>query len=80
MGNQSLAPAEHDDVALAESIDAHAINDERVSGPDCGQHTPALGAQAQTGGREQYFACQLALEGLQIMRLRLRTTVHDALA
>jgi hypothetical protein len=80
VGNQAATIAEDDDIAFDCEIATGALDHERVPGPNHRKHAPSGDAQAQAARRVQYFARQLALEGVQVAPCSLRKTVHDALA
>jgi hypothetical protein len=67
---------EEDDVSFRNGFGGNALNDERVPGHDRGQHAPARDAQPQCARRTQYFARQVALQGVSIAQ-RLRRKFHE---
>ena len=79
VNKKSPVPAEENDVALGHGVTLDPLNEKRISGHDCGQHTPPGHPQAQAARRAQYLARKFALEGVQVGWSGLRKTFHDAL-
>src|SRR5450631_2392136 len=78
VSKKAAVAAEQDDVSGRNGVAAHALNYERVSRPDRGQHAPSGDAQAQSPGRAQHFPRQFTLEGVGFVPCWWRQS-HDAL-